>query len=107
MDNETVTVVALVKVKPGSEDAAPAAVTPVIEQTHQETGGSKHVLHRSATDPQEFVIVERWASQADPHQLPAAVHGPAVQRPGRPPRRTPGHPLPHPTPVGDSAKAAL
>lgn len=63
--SHTVTVVALVKVKPGSEDAVFAIFTPVIEQTHQEEGCVKYALQRSNTDPQQFVLVEKWASQAD------------------------------------------
>jgi len=61
----TVTVVALVKVKPGSEEAAIAILSPVVEQTHQEEGCVKYALQRSKVDPQQFVLVEKWASQAD------------------------------------------
>ncbi len=65
MSSSSVTVVALVKVKPGAEDAAIAVLSPVVEQTHQESGCVKYALHRSAADPQQFVLVELWASQAD------------------------------------------
>lgn len=108
MDTETVTVVALVKVRPGSEDAALAAVTGVIEQTHQEAGCLKYALHRSTTDAQQFVIVERWASQTD---LDAHFQQPYM---GRLFSDLADHlaepPAIHfltPTPVGDSTKATL
>ncbi len=63
--SEPVTVVALVKVKPGAEAAAIEVLRPVIEQTHQEEGCMTYALHRSTTDPEQFVLVERWRSQAD------------------------------------------
>jgi quinol monooxygenase YgiN len=104
----TVTVVALVKVKPGSEDAATAILTPVIEQTHEEAGCLKYALHRSNTDPQQFVLVERWAAQAD---LDAHFHKPYM---GELFTALADHlaepPAIHfltPAPVGDSEKAAL
>jgi quinol monooxygenase YgiN len=61
----TVTVVALIKVKPGSEDAAVAVFEPVIAQTHEEAGCVKYTLQRSNADPQQLIMVEQWASQAD------------------------------------------
>jgi quinol monooxygenase YgiN len=104
----TVTVVALVKVKPGSEEAATAVLTPVIEQTQQEEGCEKYALHRSTTDPQQFVLVERWASQAD---LDAHFQKPYV---GELLTGLADHlaepPAIHfltPTPIGDGEKAAL
>lgn len=60
-----VTVVALIKVKPGSEPAALEAIAPVIAQTHAEGGCVTYALQQSNTDPQQFVVVEKWASQAD------------------------------------------
>ncbi len=60
-----VTVVALVRIKPGSEETAIAVLQPVVEHTHLEEGCLTYALHRSATDPGQFVIVESWASQAD------------------------------------------
>lgn len=60
----TITVVALAKFKPGTEDAAVAAFTKAIEQTHTEEGCINYALHRSNTDPQQYVVVERWADQA-------------------------------------------
>jgi quinol monooxygenase YgiN len=65
MSSAPVTVVALIRVKPGSEDTALAALTPVAEQTHEERGCVKYALHRSTVDPQLFVLVELWASPAD------------------------------------------
>ena len=104
----TVTVVALIKVKPGSEDAVLALLSPVIEQTHQEEGCVKYALHRSAADAQLLVIVERWRSQAD---LDAHFQKPYM---GELMTGVADHlaepPVIHflqPTPVGDAAKAEL
>lgn len=67
----TVTVVALIKLKPGAEAAAIAVLEPIVEQTHAESGCLKYTLHRSTADPQQFVLIERWATQAalDAHFL--------------------------------------
>lgn len=61
----SVTVVALIRLKPGSEAAALEAITPVVAQSHAEAGCVKYTLQQSNTDPQQFVVVEKWASQAD------------------------------------------
>lgn len=62
---EQVTVVALVKLRPGAEEAAVEVLRPVIEQTHDEEGCVKYALHRSTADPLQLVLVELWRSQAD------------------------------------------
>lgn len=60
-----VVVAATVQVKPGSEDAALAAITTAIEATHAEPGCLAYALHRDRSEPARFVIIEKWATAAD------------------------------------------
>jgi len=59
----TVTVVATFKTRDGMAEEAIAALTPVIEQTHEEAGCLAYALHRDVNDPGTLVLVERWTSQ--------------------------------------------
>ena len=58
-----VVVVATFKVQEGRVDEAITALTPVIEQTHDEAGCLAYALHRDVNDPLTLVLVERWTSQ--------------------------------------------
>ena len=58
-----VVVVATFKVQEGRVDEAIEALTPVIEQTHDEPGCLSYALHRDVNDPLRLVLVERWTSQ--------------------------------------------
>ena len=58
-----VVVLATFKVQEGKVDEAIAALTPVIEQTHDEAGCLSYALHRDVNDAQTLVLVERWTSQ--------------------------------------------
>ena len=58
-----VVVLATFKVQDGKVDEAIAALTPVIEQTHDEAGCLSYALHRDVNDPQTLVLIERWTSQ--------------------------------------------
>lgn len=58
-----VVVVATFKVQEGKVDAAIAALTPVIEQTHEEAGCLSYALHRDVGDDTTVVLIERWTSQ--------------------------------------------
>lgn len=62
-EQAAVVVVATVQVKPGSEDAALAALETAIAATHGEEGCLSYALHRDYENPQRFVMVERWASR--------------------------------------------
>ena len=59
----TILVVATLKIQDGKVDEAVAALTPVIEATHEEEGCLSYVLHEDVNDPNTLVFVERWASQ--------------------------------------------
>jgi quinol monooxygenase YgiN len=60
-----VVVVAVLTVKEGEADRAIAGFTPVIEQTHGESGCISYALHRDNNDPNTVVLIERWRSQED------------------------------------------
>ncbi|MDX6702920.1 MAG: hypothetical protein QOF26_3146 [Baekduia sp.] len=103
-----VVVVATIAVKPGSEDAALAALTEAIGKTHAEEGCLAYALHRDLDDPSRFVVVERWSSAAalerhaqEPHlkELFAAV-GPLASAPPVIVRTAA-------IPAGDAAKGVL
>lgn len=73
--SEHVVVVATVKVKPGAEDAALAALEKVIQATHaNDEGCLLYALHRDLEDPQQFVFVEHWTSAAALDAHSAAAH---------------------------------
>lgn len=103
-----VVVVATFKAKEGKVDEAIAALTPVIEQTHDEAGCLSYALHRDVNDPQTLVLVERWTSQValESHfQQPyvAALGELAAELLAEPPRLNFTTPLP----VGDDLKGSL
>jgi quinol monooxygenase YgiN len=56
---------AAVKAKPGEEDAVKEALLSLVEPTRKEAGCICYNLHRSKSDPTEFLFYEQWASQAD------------------------------------------
>ncbi len=55
--------VVVARAKPGSGDEALAAFAGVAVPTHAEEGCLTYALHRSVADPDEIVLVERWASR--------------------------------------------
>jgi len=56
---DEITVVATMKVKPGSEPRALEILRGVIEASHTEDGCVKYTLHRSSNEPGAFCIVEK------------------------------------------------
>ncbi len=58
-----VVVVVVAQAKPGQGDAALAAFAEVAVPTHAEEGCIRYALHRSDSDPDQIVLVERWASR--------------------------------------------
>jgi len=62
---ERVVVVLPIKAAEGKGDEVIDAFTPCILETVQEEGCLKYALHRESTDPDSFVLVEQWRSQAD------------------------------------------
>lgn len=58
-------VVAVLKAKPGAEDAMQQALTGLVAPTRAEEGCLAYELYESAVEPGTFVTVERWRSQDD------------------------------------------
>lgn len=71
-----VTVLAIIKVKPGSESEARALLSSIVPDTLQEPGCLAYDLHQSATDPTEFLFYERWTSDKalEAHSTSSAPH---------------------------------
>jgi quinol monooxygenase YgiN len=60
-----VVVVADLLAAPGNGDALVEAFAEAIARTHEEEGCLLYALHRDAADPDHFVHVEKYRSQAD------------------------------------------
>ncbi|QNM96111.1 putative quinol monooxygenase [Chitinimonas koreensis] len=60
----TLTVVATIAARPGSEALVEAALQALIEPTRREAGCIEYVLHRDQAEPRTFVFVERWSDAA-------------------------------------------
>ena len=56
---------AIVKAKPGQEDAVKEALLSLVEPTRKEAGCLCYNLHQSKSDPTMFMFYEQWASQKD------------------------------------------
>ncbi|MFN7916517.1 MAG: putative quinol monooxygenase [Vicinamibacterales bacterium] len=62
MADLTVTVIASIKVKPGTETRARQLLGSIVPDTLQEPGCLAYDLHQSLTEPTEFMFYERWES---------------------------------------------
>ena|SRR5258706_530699 len=60
-----ITVVARAMAKKGKEKELEKALREVVGPTHQEKGCLRYVIHQGIENPSNFLVVERWASQAD------------------------------------------
>ena len=60
-----VVLTAMVKAKPGQEDAVKEALLSLVEPTRKEPGCLCYNLHQSKPDPTQFMFYEQWASKAD------------------------------------------
>ena len=56
---------AMVKAKPGQEDAVKKALLSLVEPTRKEPGCLCYNLHQSKVDPTQFMFYEQWASKED------------------------------------------
>ena len=54
---------AMVKAKPGQEEAVKEALMSLVEPTRKETGCLCYNLHQSKSDPAQFMFYEQWASK--------------------------------------------
>lgn len=64
MNHTIVTVVAIVRVKAGSEAQARSVLQSIVAPTLEEPGCLAYDLHQSLTDAAEFMFYERWESDA-------------------------------------------
>lgn len=64
MAEPRVTVFALIKAKPGKEDAVRQGLTALLAPTRVEDGCLNYDLHESLTDPGTFRFHENWTSRA-------------------------------------------
>jgi quinol monooxygenase YgiN len=76
MNSKTVTVVALVKAKPGKEAALKKALLALIPPTRKEKGCLNYDLHQDIEDPSRFIFHENWTSKA---HLDAHLNSPHLQ----------------------------
>ena len=91
----------------GKADEVVAAFEACMTATHQEEGCLTYALHRDNANPNHFVHVERWRSQADldahfkqPHMAPIAQ---ALELLAEPPQIY----FCEPVEVGDASKGLL
>ena len=64
MPKEGVILTALMKAKPGQEEAVQEVLLGLVEPTRKESGCLSYNLHRSKSDKTQFLFYEQWASQA-------------------------------------------
>ena len=57
-----ITVVARLNAKPGRENDFEMALRAAVAPTHAEAECKRYIVHRSLEKPNQFVVVERWAS---------------------------------------------
>ncbi len=65
MSQNTVTVVAMIKAKPGMEETVKAELLSLIEPTRSEAGCITYVCHQLTDDPSRFMFYENWRSKED------------------------------------------
>ena len=58
-----VTLTAMVKARPGQEDAVKEALLSLVEPTRKEPGCLLYIPHQSKADRTQFMFYEQWASQ--------------------------------------------
>ena len=63
MPKDGVILTAMVKAKPGQEDAVKEALLALVEPTRKEPGCLCYNLHQSKSDPTQFMFYEQWASK--------------------------------------------
>lgn len=73
-----VVVVAVFRVKPGSEERVEDALRTLIALSHEHEGCIRYALQRDTLEPGRFAMVERWRSRADLDAHLAVPHPPEV-----------------------------
>lgn len=65
MSDQTVTVIAVFRIRSGAEERFVRAARAVVPETRAESGCIAYSLHRHADDPTLFMFYEIWRSKAD------------------------------------------
>jgi quinol monooxygenase YgiN len=76
MNSKPLTVVAIVKAKPGKEAEVKQELLALIGPTRREAGCLNYDLHQDLADPARFIFHENWTSQA---HLEAHANQPHLQ----------------------------
>ena len=63
MPKEGIILTAMVKAKPGQEEAVKEVLLGLVEPTRKETGCLCYNLHQSKSDKTQFMFYEQWASK--------------------------------------------
>jgi quinol monooxygenase YgiN len=63
MPKEGIILTAMVKAKPGQEEAVKEVLLELVEPTRKEPGCLGYNLHRSKSDKAQFMFYEQWASK--------------------------------------------
>ena len=64
MPQEGIILTAMVKAKPGQEEAVKDVLVALVEPTRKEPGCLCYNLHQSKSDKTQFMFYEQWASKA-------------------------------------------
>ena len=103
-----VVVVVVAQARPGKGDEALAAFADVAVPTHAEPGCTAYALHRAASDPDQIVLVERWASREALDEHLASEHLAAFRAGSADLGAAPMQiVVTTPVPAGDPAKGSL
>ncbi|MDQ3010185.1 MAG: antibiotic biosynthesis monooxygenase [Acidobacteriota bacterium] len=74
MNQEQVTVIAYIEVKPGTEETFLQAAAAVVAATRAETACINYDLHRSDEKPNLFMFYENWTSMAGLQEHARSAH---------------------------------
>jgi quinol monooxygenase YgiN len=74
MNNEQISVIAFIDIKPGTEESFLAELAKVIAATRQEAACINYDFHQSADASTRFVAYENWTSRAGLDQHAKSEH---------------------------------
>jgi quinol monooxygenase YgiN len=74
MDDQPISVIAYLTIKPGTEDAFKQELEKVIAATRAEAACINYDFHQSLKEPANFVAYENWTSQAGLDQHARSAH---------------------------------
>jgi len=74
MNQEQVTVIAYIEIKPGSEEAFLKEIPALVAATRAETACINYDFHRSDENPNLFMFYENWTSMAGLQEHARSAH---------------------------------